>query len=414
MSWAPPILEGGHQTRETSTPPNCQKMWPFFSMTTNFSLPSEQDERAWRTDGLPTTAQQYRATATREAQGAGSTPNGTKNLWGKFQHQTAKRNSPHELVPLRNPPCVPFRLVVLPLRGPGQSPVLPFACCVGSLRSVGRCGRCSCWCRFRVRGAQPPPWTTLSTVQQPLPRHIGPDVTHMIGQGCKKVLLCWLTGTARVSGRAATKPRPATFRNIFAGHAASRSVPKTTQQSAEALFTPTLSLSFTIQCTCHSISTPDVHCIFRIVFPTTACSTRCRTSATPRRTMVLTWSGPSARRSHLTHSTATARLPYNEPPHPPGHCGHSITYICQSENLVHTRSSVYCLRTARQELRSHLMKSKTPCMTRGGGGGCAPSQIRGGKFRCGKFRGAPWILCGNPPPESTMCSAGVREIRGEP
>ena len=27
------------------------------------------------------------------------------------------------------------------LRGPGQSPVLPFACCVGSLLSVGRCGR---------------------------------------------------------------------------------------------------------------------------------------------------------------------------------------------------------------------------------------------------------------------------------
>ena len=36
----------------------------------------------------------------------------------------------------------------------GQSPALPFACCVGSLLSVGRCGRCSCWCRFRVRGAQ--------------------------------------------------------------------------------------------------------------------------------------------------------------------------------------------------------------------------------------------------------------------
>ena len=52
------------------------------------------------------------------------------------------------------PPCVTFRRVVAPLRGPGQSPVLPFACCVGSLRSVGRCGRCSCWCRFRVRGAQ--------------------------------------------------------------------------------------------------------------------------------------------------------------------------------------------------------------------------------------------------------------------
>ena len=52
------------------------------------------------------------------------------------------------------PPCVTFRRAVAPLRGPGRSPVLPFACCVGSLLSVGRCGRCSCWCRFRVRGAQ--------------------------------------------------------------------------------------------------------------------------------------------------------------------------------------------------------------------------------------------------------------------
>ena len=52
------------------------------------------------------------------------------------------------------PPRVAFRRVAVSLRGPGQSPVLPFACCVGSLRSVGRCGRCSCWCRFRVRGAQ--------------------------------------------------------------------------------------------------------------------------------------------------------------------------------------------------------------------------------------------------------------------
>ena len=51
-------------------------------------------------------------------------------------------------------PCVTFRLVVVPLRGPGQSPVLPFACCAGLLLSVGRCGRCSCWCHFRVRGAQ--------------------------------------------------------------------------------------------------------------------------------------------------------------------------------------------------------------------------------------------------------------------
>ena len=52
-------------------------------------------------------------------------------------------------------PRVTCRRVVVSLRGPGQSPVLPFACCVGSLLSVGRCGRCSCWCRFCVRGA---PW----------------------------------------------------------------------------------------------------------------------------------------------------------------------------------------------------------------------------------------------------------------
>ena len=54
---------------------------------------------------------------------------------------------------VRPPPCVTFRLVVVPLRGPGRSPVLPFACCVGALRSVGRCDWCSCWWRFRVRGA---------------------------------------------------------------------------------------------------------------------------------------------------------------------------------------------------------------------------------------------------------------------
>ena len=41
-------------------------------------------------------------------------------------------------------PCVTFRWVVASLRGPEQSPVLPFACCVGLLLSVGRCGRCSC------------------------------------------------------------------------------------------------------------------------------------------------------------------------------------------------------------------------------------------------------------------------------
>ena len=41
------------------------------------------------------------------------------------------------------PPCVTFRRVVVSLRGPEQSPVLPFACCVGSLLSVARCSRCS-------------------------------------------------------------------------------------------------------------------------------------------------------------------------------------------------------------------------------------------------------------------------------
>ena len=35
------------------------------------------------------------------------------------------------------PPHVTFRRVVASLWGPGQSPVLPFACCVGSLLSVG-------------------------------------------------------------------------------------------------------------------------------------------------------------------------------------------------------------------------------------------------------------------------------------
>ena len=82
----------------------------------------------------------------------------TNLLWGKFGPQTDKRNPPPSAPTgaLRHvlSPRVTFRRVVAPLRGPGQSPALPFACCVGSLRSVGRCGRCSCRCRFRIRGAQ--------------------------------------------------------------------------------------------------------------------------------------------------------------------------------------------------------------------------------------------------------------------
>ena len=66
------------------------------------------------------------------------------------------------------PPCVTFRLVVAPLRGPGRSPVLPFACCVGSLLSVGRCGLCP---------PPPPPETTQitrnsRTFREPPPRWI--------------------------------------------------------------------------------------------------------------------------------------------------------------------------------------------------------------------------------------------------
>ena len=78
-------------------------------------------------------------------------------VWGHaiaslFGSRTAP---PHETQrPPPPPPRVTFRRVVVSLRGPGQSPVRPFACCVGSLRSVGRCGRCSCGCRFRVRGAR--------------------------------------------------------------------------------------------------------------------------------------------------------------------------------------------------------------------------------------------------------------------
>ena len=61
---------------------------------------------------------------------------------------------PQHTAALCQPPCVKFHRVVAPLRDPGESPVLPFACCVVLLPSVGRCGWCSCWCRFRIRGAQ--------------------------------------------------------------------------------------------------------------------------------------------------------------------------------------------------------------------------------------------------------------------
>ena len=59
------------------------------------------------------------------------------------------------------PPCVTFRWVAVSLRGPGQSRVRPSACCVGSLRSDGCCGRCSfCGVVFALAGPSrwsPPP-----------------------------------------------------------------------------------------------------------------------------------------------------------------------------------------------------------------------------------------------------------------
>ena len=48
------------------------------------------------------------------------------------------------------PPRVTLHRVAGSLRGPGRSPARPFACCVGSLRSVGRCGR---WMQKKKIGA---------------------------------------------------------------------------------------------------------------------------------------------------------------------------------------------------------------------------------------------------------------------
>ena len=75
----------------------------------------------------------------------------SKFFFGAFG---ASKNTHHWGGGGAGPSCVTFRRVAVFLRGLGQSPVLPFACCVGSILSDGRCGGCSLWCRFRVSGAQ--------------------------------------------------------------------------------------------------------------------------------------------------------------------------------------------------------------------------------------------------------------------
>ena len=88
-------------------------------------------------------------------------------------------------------PCVTFRLVVAPLRGPGRSPVLPFACCVGSLLSVGRCGRCSCWCVW-WEAPPPPPQPTPSDISLTASASFNGILppTALAGQGWQPVWAC--------------------------------------------------------------------------------------------------------------------------------------------------------------------------------------------------------------------------------
>ena len=78
-------------------------------------------------------------------------------MMGDVPEDAPRRTSEGGLLPPPPPraaPRVTFRRVAVSLRGPGQSPVLPFACCAGSMLSDGRCGRCSMWYRFCISGAQ--------------------------------------------------------------------------------------------------------------------------------------------------------------------------------------------------------------------------------------------------------------------
>ena len=64
-------------------------------------------------------------------------PAGVSNLNGQEMGHYGRK--PYPFVP----PCGTFRRAAVSSRGPGQSRVLPFACCVWSLCSGGRCGLCS-------------------------------------------------------------------------------------------------------------------------------------------------------------------------------------------------------------------------------------------------------------------------------
>ena len=94
---------------------------------------------------------------------------GPKFVFRRLQHQHPflhKTKGPARKPIFPTPPlrrrgshCVTFRRAAVSLRGPGQSPFLPFACCVGLLRSDGRRGLCS-FCGVASAFAGPSSWRT--------------------------------------------------------------------------------------------------------------------------------------------------------------------------------------------------------------------------------------------------------------
>ena len=85
----------------------------------------------------------------------GLLPAGCRRPWNLALLQVASAEAvlgsgPHAWPPL---PCVTFRRVAVLLWRPGQSPILPFACCVGLLRPVFLLVSF-----FRVSGRAPRRW----------------------------------------------------------------------------------------------------------------------------------------------------------------------------------------------------------------------------------------------------------------